>query len=87
MQGTGCEHCSQTGYSGRRAVHEVLKVTPQIQKAIIDNRSESDLYEIAKKEGFEVISDLALNHVRSGEISLEEYHRVIPQLSGGLGRS
>ena len=87
MQGTGCEHCSQTGYSGRRAVHEVLKVTPQIQKAIIDNRSESDLYEIAKKEGFEVISDVALNHVRSGEISLEEYHRVIPQLSGGLGRS
>ena len=84
MQGRGCEHCFQTGYSGRRAVHEVLKITPQLQKAIIDNKSESELYEIAKKEGFELISDVALNHVRSGELSLEEYHRVIPQLSGSM---
>ena len=87
MQGTGCEHCSQTGYSGRRAVHEVLKITPEIQKAIIDNKSESELYEIAKKQGFELISEVALNHVRSGEISLEEYHRAIPQITGGVGRS
>jgi len=87
MQGSGCEHCSQTGYSGRRAVHEVLKITPNLQKAIIDNKSESDLYEIAQKEGFELISDVALHHVRTGEISLEEYHRAIPQLSGRIGTS
>ena len=65
-------------------MHEVLKVTPEIQKAIIDNKSESDLYEIAKKQGFELISEVALNHVRSGEISLEEYHRAIPQITGGI---
>jgi type IV pilus assembly protein PilB len=82
MQGAGCEHCAQTGYSGRRAVHEVLKITPQLQKAIIDNKSEIELYEIAKKEGFELISEVALDYVRSGELSLEEYHRVIPQVSG-----
>lgn len=87
MQGKGCEHCSQTGYSGRRAVHEVLKITPQLQNAILDNKSEADLFEIAEKDGFELISDVALTHVRSGELSIEEYHRVIPQVSGNMATS
>ena len=85
MQGIGCDHCFQTGYSGRRAIHEVLRITPDLQKAIIDNKSENELYAIAKKDGFELISEIALNHVRSGELSLEEYHRVIPQVSGTMG--
>lgn len=78
MQGKGCDHCSQTGYSGRIAVHEVLKVTPRIQKAINELATENEIVTIAKQEGFSPISDTALAHVISGKLSLEEYVRVIP---------
>jgi len=78
MQGKGCDHCSQTGYSGRIAVHEVLKITPRIQKAINELATENDIVTIAKQEGFSPIADTALAHVKSGKLSLEEYVRVIP---------
>lgn len=78
MQGQGCDHCFQTGYSGRMAVHEVLKITPMIQKAINELATENEIVVIAKQEGFSPISDTALAHVKSGKLSLEEYVRVIP---------
>jgi type IV pilus assembly protein PilB len=77
-QGQGCEQCSQTGYSGRMAVHEVLKITPRIQKAMNELATENDIVAIAKQEGFMPMADTALEHVKSGILSLEEYVRVIP---------
>jgi type IV pilus assembly protein PilB len=83
MHGKGCRQCANTGYIGRRAVHEVLRITPQIQKAIVDGKSESDLYEIAKEQGYVLIAQVAFDYVKNGEISFEEYLRVVPQSHGG----
>jgi type IV pilus assembly protein PilB len=48
VQGTGCEQCHKTGYSGRIAIMEVLEVTDKIQEAIVDHRgSEAKVIEEA----------------------------------------
>lgn len=83
MHSKGCDQCMNTGFSGRRAVHEVLCVSPKIQKAINEGATENVMYEYAIAEGFEPISQVALRHIISGDLSLEEYFRVIPKGSEG----
>ena len=77
-KGTGCNHCGNTGYAGRRAVHEVLTISKDLQKGISNNASEGELLEIAEKEGYETMQKTAIAHIVNGVISVEEYLRVIP---------
>jgi type IV pilus assembly protein PilB len=79
MKGKGCSHCQNTGYAGRIAIHEVLKISNRIQAAINNNKSENDIFTIAKEEGFETMAKVALNKIISGELSIAEYLRVIPK--------
>lgn len=78
-QGRGCEKCSHTGYLGRRAIHEVLLITPQLQKAISDLKGENELLKIAEESGFQTMEVVASHFIETGELSLEEYLRVIPR--------
>ena len=48
----GCEACGQTGYQGVIAIVEVLSVTTELQKAILDHSPASTLHAAALKEGF-----------------------------------
>jgi type II secretory ATPase GspE/PulE/Tfp pilus assembly ATPase PilB-like protein len=63
------------------AIHEVLKITPKVQKAINSNVNEAEIVEIAVSEGFQQIADVAIPHIVSGKLSLAEYLRVIPRYS------
>ncbi|MEY3885500.1 MAG: hypothetical protein RIS87_1275 [Pseudomonadota bacterium] len=81
MQGKGCNECANTGYAGRMAIHEVLKITPKVQKAINSSVNEAEIVEIAVSEGFQQIADVAIPHIVSGKLSLAEYLRVIPRYS------
>jgi type IV pilus assembly protein PilB len=77
-KGSGCSHCGNTGYSGRKAVHEVLTISKELQKGIANSASESELLEIAEKDGYETMQKTAIAHIINGLISVEEYLRVIP---------
>ena len=77
-KGSGCSHCTNTGYSGRTAVHEVLTISKNLQKGITNNASEGELLEIAEKEGYQTMEKNAITHIINGTISMEEYLRVIP---------
>ena len=77
-KGSGCSHCTNTGYSGRTAVHEVLTISKNLQKGITNNASEGELLEIAEKEGYQTMEKNAISYIINGTISMEEYLRVIP---------
>ena len=79
MKGEGCEDCNDTGYKGRKGVHEILTITPEIEAAITEKKSEYEIIEIAKKNSFMSLADSALRFVEDGTLSIEEYLRVIPQ--------
>ena len=74
--GRGCAHCRQTGYKGRRAVAEVLRLTDEIREMIIGRASIRALKEQARREGTRFLRDVALELVRDGHTTLQEVNRV-----------
>lgn len=74
--GTGCIQCRNTGYKGRRAVAEVLRLTDEIREMIIARASIRALKEQARREGTRFLRDVALELVRDGHTTLQEVNRV-----------
>jgi len=71
----GCKQCTN-GYKGRTGVYEVLKVTPNIARLILEGGNSLQIAEKAKEEGFRTLRQSALRKVAAGVISLEEANRV-----------
>lgn len=78
MKGEGCKVCNQTGYKGRKGVHEILTISPEIEAAITENKSDPEIIEIAKKNSFISLAESSVRFVEDGTLSVEEYLRVIP---------
>ena len=78
MKGEGCKKCNKTGYKGRKGVHEVLIISPEIEVAITEKKSDQEISEIAKKNSFISLAEAAVRFVEDGTLSVEEYLRVIP---------
>jgi general secretion pathway protein E len=74
--GRGCVQCRNTGYKGRRAVAEVLRLTDEIREMIIARASIRALKEQARLEGTRFLRDVALELVREGHTTLQEVNRV-----------
>jgi len=74
--GRGCGQCRNTGYKGRRAVAEVLRLTDEIREMIIARASIRALKEQARLEGTRFLRDVALELVRAGHTTLQEVNRV-----------
>ena len=73
----GCEHCRSTGYSGRIALHEILRVDKNLRGLI---RTSHDLDEIrasAIDGGLQTLKDDALKKVRAGLTTIDEVRRVL----------
>ena len=79
MKGEGCKACNLTGYKGRKGVHEILTISPLIEAAITENKSDQEIIEIAKKNSFMSLAESAVRFVEDGTLSVAEYLRVIPQ--------
>ena len=75
--GKGCDKCSGRGNKGRRGIYEVLKITDRIQEAILDAASVFEIQKIAEDEGLITMKESAKGHLQEGDISFEEFHRVM----------
>jgi type IV pilus assembly protein PilB len=73
----GCSSCGRTGYRGRFALHEVMLVSEEIEKLIIERRSTDDLKKVAVMEGMVPLRSDGLRKVALGVTSLEEVFRVV----------
>jgi type IV pilus assembly protein PilB len=73
----GCSRCAQSGYRGRLAFHEVMPVTEEIARAIVERVSTAEIGRLARSQGMRTLREDALEKVRSGDTSLEEVARVI----------
>lgn len=75
-QGSGCEHCFNTGFHGRRAVYELLVLSPAIRSMVKPGVDPLEIEEQAKKEGMRSLTQQALALAREGLIPLSEVFRV-----------
>lgn len=76
-KGTGCSLCNNSGYKGRTSISEVMEISPDIQKAILDNEQPKNIVSIATKEGMTTLFEDGMIKVLSGITSLEEVLRVM----------
>jgi type IV pilus assembly protein PilB len=75
-KGEGCSECNNTGYLGRIAIFEVLKVSPQITKMILKQESAKNIENQAKKEGLITMKQDGYLKVLDGITTIEEVLRV-----------
>jgi len=75
-KGAGCKVCHNSGYSGRVGLFEVLEVSPEIKKLIIEKSDSDVIARQAMSEGMTTMLDDGLEKVRKSTTTLEEVLRV-----------
>lgn len=76
-RGEGCEICGGSGYKGRTTIAEVMEVTDEVQKNILEMVSSSQLEEVAMKEGMISMFMDGMEKVFAGKTTIEEIFRVL----------
>lgn len=74
--GKGCANCRQTGYRGRIAIHEVLKIDQQIQQFITESASTNEINQYVRDKGMLFLLDDGLVKVAEGLTTTEEILRI-----------
>ncbi|MGQ0825757.1 MAG: GspE/PulE family protein [Actinomycetota bacterium] len=73
----GCGSCGRTGYRGRFAIHEVMPITEEIERMIIERRSTEDIQKEAVMQGMLALRSDGLRKVAAAMTTLEEVFRVV----------
>ncbi len=73
----GCSACSQTGYRGRKALAELLPMTEEIERMIIEGGSVEEIHRLAVSQGMSTLRQSGLLKAIEGETTLEEVLRVV----------
>ena len=71
----GCDSCTG-GYKGRVGIYEVVRITPDVSRIIMDEGNAIQLNEQFKVEGFNSLRISGLVKAASGVTSLEEVNRI-----------
>ncbi len=71
-RGVGCEKCGGSGYNGRYAIHELLVVDDELEKAIVKEASAFELREIAIERGMKTLREDGIHKALQGITTLEE---------------
>ena len=72
----GCRSCSNTGYRGRIALHEVMRVSEEIERLTVVRASAHDLQKVAMTEGMRDLRADGLTKAAEGQTSVQEVLRV-----------
>ena len=72
----GCPKCNMKGEKGRLGVFEVLRMTPELEKIIIEDPSEQRISDEAKRQGMISMRQDGIIKAVRGDISIEEVFRV-----------
>jgi len=74
--GRGCGQCHGTGFKGRRAISELLRLNDEMRELILGREPIRRLKEAARRGGTLSLRESGLAMVARGETSLEELNRV-----------
>jgi len=71
----GCPACSNTGYSGRTGLYEVMPISDALREMILNRASASEIKEQAVREGMTTLRGDGIWKLKNGITSLEEVLR------------
>ena len=73
----GCDVCENTGYKGRLALMEVLRISDDLDELIATRATRREIEQMALSKGFRLLADDGIRRVLEGMTSLDEISRVI----------
>ena len=73
----GCSNCSNTGYRGRIALHEVMLVTEEIERLAVVRASSAEITKVAIDQGMYTLRLDGWEKAKIGLTSVEEIMRVV----------
>ena len=74
--GTGCNTCSNSGYSGRTGIYELMATNQKLRELIHNHGAESEIRKQALDNGMRTLADDCQRWVSDGKTTLEELLRV-----------
>jgi len=75
-RGKGCDYCKNTGYRGRTAIYEMVRINDEIRSMIMKNTSSNEIKEIAIKNGMLTLLDSGVVRALEGITTIDEVLRV-----------
>jgi type IV pilus assembly protein PilB len=73
----GCRACSNTGYRGRMALHEVMPVSEEIERLTVERASSAEIARVAREQGMLTLREDGWAKCLAGWTSPEEVLRVV----------
>jgi len=74
-EAVGCADCND-GYKGRLGIYQVMPMTDEIQKIVLEGGNAIEIAEAAQREGIRDLRQSALLKAKNGATSLAEINRV-----------
>ncbi len=71
----GCDQCNE-GYKGRVGIYQVMEISGEMKRLVMEGRNAIDLADQARDEGIWDIRQAGINKVKDGFTSIEELNRV-----------
>jgi type IV pilus assembly protein PilB len=78
--GAGCNFCSNTGYRDRIGVYELLRMTPEIERLVVERATRQELRAQAVKQGMRTLRHEAANLVAQDITTVAEAIRSVHAL-------
>ena len=72
----GCASCSNTGYRGRVAVHEIMTVTEEVEQLVVRRATGGEMRDLAIEQGMIPLREDGWSKVTQGLTTIEEVLRV-----------
>ena len=80
FRAVGCDHCNHTGYRGRIAIYEVMRVSQKLRHYVSQRAGEDALREGALAAGMASLGEDGLAKVKAGVTTAEELLRVVTEV-------
>lgn len=76
----GCKKCNSQGYTGRIGIFEVIQMTDNLAKIILENPVEQEIFKEARQQGMITMAEDGILKVLKGITSLQEIMRVTEEV-------
>lgn len=71
-QAVGCEQCNNTGYKGRMAIFEMMRMTPEVGKLTMERADTSRIRKQATHDGMVLLIQDGIRKIKDGVTTIEE---------------
>ena len=75
FRGHGCENCNQSGYRGRKAIFEIMRMTDQLRDLVMQEASTTVLRAECRRDGMRTLRESGLLAIYDGQTTIDEVVR------------